>query len=285
MPVVFERRCVSPLVAVLLLALVLSGGCDEIPLDAGEKGPMAEVVFRIAWPSPPGLGRAQDIPTCTTDLAVRIAHPDDQLKKGTVGHITRADTSITMQVEAGMDYQVEVLCARRISQSVEVYAPIGYGITKDLTLLENVTNYVSVTVDTLDLRFVRTDSISTQDTLAVELHLSIDEYWPDFSGYIPDRITCYTNDPDKTGVGKSVTLDEQTRDSVGVVFAWSFVPKNGGRVDFFVAGEEGDGLSDLSDAFGLEIQAAWSPTDFGESGDRFTILIVEGAVIVVSIPG
>lgn len=274
---------VSLLAAALMSIMVLTGGCDEFPTDPMNSGEFAEVVFHIAWPSPP-LAKSTSIPTRTTDIAVRIAQPWDSLKKGTTGHITRADTSITMMVEAGTDYMVEVLCMYEIADGVETYAPIGYGITQGLTLSSDTTNYVSVTVDTIDLVFSRTDTLALGETLSIELSISVDDYWGDFTQYVPDKLECKLIDPDKV-IGNFIRLEESSRDETGAVLSWeSQIAKGGGIVDFFVQGAEGDKLSDLTDAFGLDIQAAWSPADFGESGEKFSILVIEGALVVVTIP-
>ena len=117
------------LAAALISTLVLTGGCDEFPTDPKQSGELAEVVFHIAWPSP-HLAKSASIPTQTTDIAVRIAQPWDSLKQGTTGHITSADTSITMMVEEGTDYMVEILCMYEIAAGAETYAPIGYGILR-----------------------------------------------------------------------------------------------------------------------------------------------------------
>ncbi len=271
------------LAAALISTLVLTGGCDEFPTDPKKSGELAEVVFHIAWPSP-HLAKSASIPTQTTDIAVRIAKPGDSLKKGLTGHITRADSTVTMMVEAGTDYMVEVLCAYEIAAGAEAYAPIGYGITKELTLSADSTNYVSIIIDTLDLVFSRTDTVTTGDILSIELTISIDEYWDDFALYVPDKLDCLLNDPEKV-IGKSITLHESSRDATGAVLAWeSEITKGGGIIDFFVAGASGDKLSALTDAFGLDIQAAWSPIDFGESGENFSILVIEGALVIVTIP-
>ncbi|MFC1559116.1 hypothetical protein ACFL39_00835 [Gemmatimonadota bacterium] len=271
------------LAAALMSILVLTGGCDELPTDLEISGELAEVVFHIAWPSP-HLARSASIPTQTTDIAVRIAQPWDSLKKGTTGHITNADTSITMMVEPGADYVVEVLCAYEIADGAEIYAPIGYGITKGLTLSTDSTNYVSVDVDTIDLVFSRTDTLAIGETLSIELSISVDDSWGDFTAYVPDKLNCILNDPDKV-IGNSIKLEESSRDASGAVLAWeSVLNKGGGIVDFFVKGAEGDKLTALTDAFGLDIQAAWNPADFGESGDKYSIYVIEGALVVVTIP-
>jgi len=280
-----RRASTYPLVWTLLAAaFFLGGGCETAPLGPDDHTGMAEVVFRVAWPSP-SLNRTSSIPDRTSDLAIRISKADDRLRDGTVAHVSRSDTVVTMWVEPDSTYLVEVLCMTLTTYTTDKYSPIGYGISKDLTFLPDTTNNVTVSVDTLNLTFVRNDTLVSGDTLSVALNLEIDDFWSDFSKYIPADIKCYVSDPDNLVSGNSVTLDEASRDAVGVTFEWQSEMKKAGRLEFFIDGNEGDKLSDMSTAFQHDLWTAWCPADFGEQGiDRFTILVTAGTMVVITIP-
>jgi len=288
-----RRRCFckSFSAIVTVTTLVLIGACSNEIAKPVDESDIASVVMLVAWPPNAGLGRATAIPGDATDIGLRISKESDDPSDGVSASITRPDTMISIEVLAGSGYQVEAVCARQMTILSHQYTPIGYGITKGVTLQPGITNYVTVEIDTFILSIDMPDTIAVGDTLSVEINFEIGKYLDDvlMHAELPYWLVKQARESVDGDLSySSIQFTESTRDSTSITFQLSNprVWSTPTELRLFDATAEVDapaGSFLQFRNFGLSLSPAYRPSDFGCSGDWLTIQILGGTTTLAII--
>jgi len=262
--------CVLP----FIVGLVALTGCGPSPVETEYVPEYAEVRFHIDW-RPQQFAKESVMSPYTSDIVIRIAKSSAGIGTGYREHVRLGSRWVTMSVLPGGNYDVEMLCLRRPLN----YAPIGYGIRRNLTFTADSTNYVEIDLEPIHLTLSKPDSVFVGDSIDLRL-TARNPYMEDLSRYLVStgKFSIKAITPEEPWT--DITFNAVSTGDFATVWEGSHQFYQSGNFSFFISGTIADWgepywETDFYKAFLLPVEPAWSPLDFGAYGSRFTVVICD----------